>query len=385
MNWEVHAQALADRATHRHSRWAAPLAAVPRHLFVPRWWERDPDGAWALRNGEADPDSWFREAYSDTSLVTRVGRLHADDAADDARPPEGRPTSSATLPSLLVRMYQHALIDDADTVCDVGTGSGYGTALLARRLTSRQVVSLDVDPYLVDAARTRLETVGLTPRVAHADATGPLPVDPGSVDRLVATVAVGPPIPPSWLDALCVGGRLVTVLAGTSLLVTAERTDDGGALGRVAWDRAGFMPARHGPNHPPGAGTLLAEAAVGDGEDVSLGPYPVVDVENAWDLACMVALKAPGVEHAYREDDDGRRTALMAHPDGSWARATAAGDQRPTVHQSGPRRLWDLLDECRAYWLTHGELPVRGARVIVRPDGTTVLARGRWHHKVETR
>ena len=72
----------------------------------------------------------------------------------------------------------------------------------------------------------------------------------------------------------------------------------------------------------------------------------------------------------------------MAHEDGSWARATAVGDDRPTVHQGGPRRLWDLLDECRSYWLTQGELPVRGAEVYIKPDGTAILARGKWHAKL---
>jgi hypothetical protein len=69
----------------------------------------------------------------------------------------------------------------------------------------------------------------------------------------------------------------------------------------------------------------------------------------------------------------------MAHADGSWARATATGSERPTVHQGGPRRLWDVLDEIRACWLQHGELPVRGARVRIMPDGCTRLARGTWH------
>jgi hypothetical protein len=39
----------------------------------------------------------------------------------------------------------------------------------------------------------------------------------------------------------------------------------------------------------------------------------------------------------------------------------------------------DVLDEIRAYWLQHGELPVRGARVRIMTDGRTQLACAMWH------
>ncbi|MEU2515736.1 protein-L-isoaspartate(D-aspartate) O-methyltransferase [Streptomyces syringium] len=314
--------------------------------------------------------------YSDTSLITSVGPLHADCASSDDRP-AGLPTSSSTLPSLVVQMFQHARLDDSHTLGHVGTGPGYGDALACRRLGDQQVTSMDVDPYLVDAARARLDDMGLHPAVLHVDATGDLP---GTFDRIVATVSVRP-IPASWLAALKPGGRLVTTIAGTSLLVTAEKTEDGGATGRVEWDRAGFMHARHGADYPPRLAALLATAREHDGDDISTGRYPVVHVTEAWDLSSMLDIVAPGIEHQFDEDDK-QRMALMAHADGSWARATAHADEAPQVHQSGPRRLWDLLDEVRAYWLTNGELPVRGAKVFVKPDGSTYLARGKWRAKL---
>ncbi|MER5403053.1 hypothetical protein [Streptomyces sp. NPDC002599] len=48
------------------------------------------------------------------------------------------------------------------------------------------------------------------------------------------------------------------------------------------------------------------------------------------------------------------------------------------VHQGGPRRLWDLLEESRDRLNTVGELPVYGATVTITPDGETTLSRGRW-------
>lgn len=379
MKWEPHAASLADEVTHRTSRWREPIATVPRHLFVPRWWSRARTG-WELHVGADNAQHWLNAAYRDASLITRAGPLHADDATPGDHP-LGRPTSSATLPSLVVRMLQHARIDDGDSLLHIGTGSGYTDALAARRFSSGQVTSVDVDPYLVESAGRRLADIGLHPTLLATDGTGPLPLPHGGTDRIVSTVAVRP-IPESWLTALCLGGRLVTTLAGTSLLITAEKDEDGGASGRVEWDRAGFMNTRSGNNYLPGDDDLLATARHHDGDDISKSPYPVVDVANAWDLASMLDLTAPGIEHDYREDDE-QRTALMTHPDGSWARATARGTDRPTVHQGGPRRLWEILDGVRHDWLATGELPVRGAHVFIKPDGTTILARGEWHTKIK--
>ncbi|MEW5352653.1 methyltransferase domain-containing protein [Streptomyces sp. 16-176A] len=373
MIWETSAADLAGSVTHRSSRWRGPVARTPRHVFVPAWWEVN-GGRWELRD-PVNETQWFPAAYSDRSLVTRVGSLHADRAKPDDHP-TGRPTSSATLPSLVVRMFQHARIDDGDELLDVGTGSGYGTALAAHRLGAEAVTSIDVDGYLVEAARDRLATIGLHPTVERADATGPLPDKRERFDRIVATVAVRA-VPASWLTSLRTGGRLVTTIAGTSLILTAQKRADGTAVGRIEWDRAGFMHVRHGDDYPPSPSALLAAAHEMDGDDITTGPYPVVDVANAWDLDSMLGLTAPGIEHAYREDGD-RRIAVMAHADGSWARAVAVGSGAPIVHQGGPRRLWNLLDSIRAYWLQHGELPARGARVLITPEGETRLARGTW-------
>ena len=68
------------------------IAAIPRHLFVPRWWcwsdagSRFNSDTWKLCDGPAEEDNWARAAYSDRSLVTRVGGRHADHAGPHDRP-----------------------------------------------------------------------------------------------------------------------------------------------------------------------------------------------------------------------------------------------------------------------------------------------------------
>ncbi|WP_245966418.1 methyltransferase domain-containing protein [Sphaerisporangium album] len=315
----------------------------------------------------------MRRAYSDISLVTRVGPLHVDHAGPGDHP-EGRPTSSSTLPGLVVNMFRHADIHDGMAVLDVGVGSGYGAALLAQRLGDDQVTSIDVDPYLTKVATERLAEIGLWPAIVTCDATGPLP---GEYDRIVATVSVRP-LPPSWLVALRPEGRLVTTIANAMVIVVADKTEDGGAVGRVLWDRAGFMATRAGVDYEPALDGLADRASAQDGEQIGPGRYPVTDVREAWELASMLEVTAPGIEHRFNEDRDGLRTALMLHRDGSWARATGQRGDAPLVHQGGPRRLWDILDEIRQQWLIEGSLPVYGSKVLISPSGEITLSRGRW-------
>jgi protein-L-isoaspartate O-methyltransferase len=374
MNWEPYARELADQVSYPQSRWHAALARVPRHVFVPRWWE------WpecTLTDGSADEQHWMRTAYSDQTLVTAIGGLHADHAKASDRP-TGLPTSSSTLPSLVVRMYRHAQIYDGATVLDVATGSGYGTALLCGLLGDRHVTSIDVDPYLTATATTRLADIGLRPDVVTCDANGELP---GVYDRIVSMVSM-PTVPPSWLDALKPGGRLVTVIARTALIITANKAQDADgavyAQGRVERDWAMFMPTRSGVTYPPRPDDLFVTARNDDGETIGPGRFPVLRVADSWELASLLEVTVPGIEHDYIEDDDGRRTSLMVHRDGSWARATAIGDETPTVHQAGPRRLWDILDDLRADWLRNGQFQLFGAQAFITPSGKIHLVRGDW-------
>lgn len=373
MDWKERAEALAADATPPGSRWRAPIARTPRHTFVPRWWKLV-DGEWELRDAATDGLS---PAYANVTLVTQVGPLHADHAEPATRVP-GRPTSSSTLPGLIAQMFRHASIDDSCTVLDVGTGSGYGTAVLCARLGDERVTAIDVDLYLVEAARRRLAEAGHEPPLLAGDATGPLH---GRWDRIVATVSVRP-IPPSWLAALNTGGRLATTISGMSVILTAEKRSDGTAIGRIERDQAMFMRTRTGADYPPDERALLDRARVEEGEQVERGRYPVVlDVVEAWDVRTMLEIIAPGITHRYAREN-GVRIAMMAHPDGSWARAEER-DGAVTVHQSGPRRLWGYLDEVRDHWVRHGLLPFQGAKALVRPDGGIELRRGRWTATIE--
>ncbi|MEZ7007459.1 protein-L-isoaspartate(D-aspartate) O-methyltransferase [Streptomyces sp. AD55] len=340
---------------------------------MPGWWERDDTDGWRLHSGPDDPAAWLETAYSDRTLVTQVGGHHADLVGQAPVLAGGRPASSSTLPSLVVRMYRHAMISDSDDIL-VTTGSGYGTALACARLGADRVTSIDVDEHLVRLATDRLALHGEAPRILVRDITGPLP---GRYDRIVTTVSVRQ-IPVSWLRALRPGGRLVTTVSGTGLILTADKNADGGATGRVEWDRAGFMGARHGDDHHRLDDSVWKEAGEGDGEETSTSRYPLLDPQDAWDVMSMLELTCPGIDYRVREAG-GTRTVWLLHPDGSWARASATGFlDSPVVHESGPQRLWDRLERIRHRLNRSGSLPVHGARVSITPDGETTLSRGSW-------
>ena len=109
------------------------------------------------------------------------------------------------------------------SVYEVGTGSGFATAVLARAVgPAGRVHSVDVDPTVVARARRLLEATsratvaGVT--VAVADALRDPPPD-GPYDRLVAFLSVADGPPPPWAAAVRRGGLLVVPVRGTSRVV----------------------------------------------------------------------------------------------------------------------------------------------------------------------
>jgi len=217
--------------------------------------------------------------------------------------------------------------------------------------------------------------LGLHPKFITGDATERVR---GTYDRIVSTVGLpaGQGLRPV-LAALAPGGRLATTLARTSLIITGWKQPNGDVVGRVEHDTAGFMLTRSGDNYPPPLTELFTHARESTGETTMTGRYPVLDVANAWELRSMLEVTTPGVELAY-ETSGRTRTAYLAHPDGSWARASAEGTAPPEVHEGGPQHLWQTLDRIREHLNAEGSLPLLGARVRITPDGVCHLWRGEW-------
>ncbi|MFJ8310880.1 MULTISPECIES: methyltransferase domain-containing protein [unclassified Streptomyces] len=379
--WAEAATSLADKVTADAPAWHDAVANTPRHRLVPHWWKRIPNSPmeeWELVGLPEGSPERLHAAYTDETLVTRVGPTHADHATPGEHG-RGDPTSSSTLPGLIVSMAHRLDVKPGHKVLDVGTGSGYSAGLFARRFGDENVTSVDVDPYLVEAARRRLAEFGRTPRVEAIDATGELP-EP-EYDRIMATVSVRP-VPASWLRALRPGGRLVTSIARTALLITADMGTDGIARGTVQPDPATFMETRQEADYPAKLNDVFMSARVRQGEDMRSPDGPIPDLWREWPLRWLYELDTPGVEtRAATCPDNGRRVVWLLAADGSWARAEDGTS--PVVHQSGPRRLWDDLERVRRRWEEDNRFSLHTLRAELTAEGSSLLSPdGSWSFPV---
>ncbi|MGK5629634.1 methyltransferase domain-containing protein, partial [Streptomyces sp. URMC 123] len=221
----------------------AAIATVPRELFLGEALFRLTGTEWEpVHRGQTDPGEWLRLVYQDTTWVTQIDGVNAADASGRVT---GRPTSSSTLPSLIVRMLDLAGIRGGDKVLEIGTGTGYSTAVLCSRFGDEHVYSVEYDRGLAAAAADHIHAAGHHPTLVIGDGLAGYK-DGAEYDAIIATCAVRH-IPPAWLHQVRAGGTITTTLSGWMLasgLIRLTVHDDGTATGRFAGDRIGYMLAR---------------------------------------------------------------------------------------------------------------------------------------------
>ncbi len=129
-------------------------------------------------------------------------------------------------PKLEARVIQELAIRPTDRVLEIGTGSGYLTALLAAQAAG--VVSVDIFPEFTADATRKLRAHGFDNVTLHtADAARDWPDDAG-FDVIVLTGST-PLLSDAWLRRLKVGGRLfaITGVAPVMLAQLITRTAPG--------------------------------------------------------------------------------------------------------------------------------------------------------------
>lgn len=184
----------------KDSRVLEAIGSTPRHLFV--------DEALASR------------AYEDTALPIGYGQ-------------------TISQPYVVARMTEQLLTAEPQTVLEVGTGSGYQAAILAKLVT--KVYSTERIETLATLARQRFRKLGYRNiRVQHSDGSWGWPQF-GPFDAIIVT-AGGAEIPQALLEQLKVGGRLLMPLGGRSqqTLVAVRRTPTG--FERIDLEPVVFVP-----------------------------------------------------------------------------------------------------------------------------------------------
>lgn len=145
----------------------ARMEAVPRHCFVPH----------AVRH----------QAYADHPLA--IG--------------DGQTISQPYMVALMTALLQ---LKPSDRVLEIGTGSGYHTAVLAG--LCEHVVSIERHPRLSEQARACLTQLRITNATLHC-ADGSLGAPDSAPFDAIVVAAGSPKVPPALSRQLADGGRLV--------------------------------------------------------------------------------------------------------------------------------------------------------------------------------
>jgi len=151
----------------RDERVLDAIAAVPREVFV--------------------PPSLFPQAYEDYPLEIGDGQ-------------------TISQPSVVARMLELAAVGERERVLEIGAGSGYQAAVLAR--LARFVFSVERLPRLAEGARTRLAQLGFR-NVSIQVMDGTLGWRAQAPFDVIIVAAAAPAIPQALKEQLVEGGRLV--------------------------------------------------------------------------------------------------------------------------------------------------------------------------------
>jgi protein-L-isoaspartate(D-aspartate) O-methyltransferase len=159
-----------DRRGVRDSRVLRAMESVPRHLFV--------------------PESLRASAHDDGPLPIGEGQ-------------------TISQPYIVAFMSEAIRPRPTDRVLEVGTGSGYQTAVLSRLVA--HVYTIELRSRLAEAARARLLELGyVNVSVRLGDGRRGWPEE-APFDAMIVTAAPDE-VPPALLDQLAVGGRLLIPL-----------------------------------------------------------------------------------------------------------------------------------------------------------------------------
>ena len=170
------------------------------------------------------PSAFEELAYSDTEIPL----LHSE---------------TMLAPRVAARLVQDLLLKPTDRVLEIGTGSGYLTALLAS--LSATVLSLECHADLLAQAHTHLQQAGIANAQLRQSIGVPNDLPQATFDAIVLTGSVAQ-VPTELLELLNAGGRLMAVVGEEPIMHATRftRASHGDVHLQVVWDVV--LPRLHG-------------------------------------------------------------------------------------------------------------------------------------------
>lgn len=386
MKTERHALAerLVEAGVVVSPQWRAAAEAVPREAFLKTGVFLEEDGGWwrPLNAAQTDPEEWARLVYSTDTLTTQLdGHLTADVTHGAVR---GVPTSSSTKPDNVLSMLESLEVEDGHQVLEIGTGTGYSSALMCHRLGEDNVTTIEVDPEVAGRADVALEEVGFSTWTIAGDGLLGHPRR-APYDRVIATCAVRR-IPYAWVRQTKPSGIILSTVGswpyGTGLAKVTVG-DDGTAQGRII-GKSSFMQAR-AQAVVPVDGDFSARTAYADDErPTKVSP----SLLNDWMPAFIAQLSAPGAQLVNAVTSDGNPLLYLFDPDReSFAEFITADDGSCTVRQGGPVPLWGDIEEPLIAWEVAGRPGIDAVRLRVTEDAHEYWVEGspalHWEHRID--
>jgi protein-L-isoaspartate(D-aspartate) O-methyltransferase len=136
-------------------------------------------------------------------------------------------------PSLVARMTEELDLTSHSRVLEIGTGSGYQTAILAE--LSDEVFTIERLQELANAAQARLKLLGYR-NIHFRTGDGALGWPEEAPFSAIIVTAAPERMPPVWIEQLEPGGKLVAPVGSTArdgqVLILVEKDRDGVVLQR---------------------------------------------------------------------------------------------------------------------------------------------------------
>ncbi|MGH3871658.1 MAG: methyltransferase domain-containing protein [Pseudonocardiaceae bacterium] len=379
--WPAHAMTLATTVGEAAGReWAEVFAAVPRHVFIPRFFRRDATGDLVAVDG-GDPTrraEWLEAVYSDTALTTQLGQI---DPGNTLRPLTVS-ASSSTKPTLMARMLTDLHAQPGHRVLEIGTGAGYNAALLCHRLGDRNIFSVDIHNGLIDAARARMASLDHHPHLACRDGAGGW-AEHAPYDRIIATCGISE-IPYQWVAQTRPGGLILAeaLAGGRGMLVRLTVADDGTASGYFLDYPGLFMMLRRASDRIHQPAELPPEQLHG-ARHAPTRLDPAVLSDPAFAFFCQLFLGSGRSSH--RVVHNAAKATVVAH-DGSWAETTGAGASHGfLVRFDGTHNPWETIETAHQTWTQLGRPQPGALRLSVTAHEQQVWCRhsaDNWTHSL---